>query len=86
MEDVSNPYQNALVSGGKHSTLDIRSLCMQKPAHSARRALNRKCGTPFSWDLTDPQQVAEPAVPQGVPAAQGILQRWHEWVLARNCR
>ncbi|KAJ1889333.1 hypothetical protein LPJ66_008086 [Kickxella alabastrina] len=56
MEDVSSLYQNALVAGDKHSTLDIRGLCMQKPAHSARRALHRKWGTSFSWDLTDPQQ------------------------------
>ncbi|KAJ1940248.1 hypothetical protein GGF37_004054, partial [Kickxella alabastrina] len=48
MEDVSNLYQNALVAGGKHSILDIRSLCMQKPVNLARRALNHKWGTSFS--------------------------------------
>ncbi|KAJ1648410.1 hypothetical protein J3B02_001098 [Coemansia erecta] len=56
MEDVNSLYQNAVVAGDKHSALDIRNLCMQKPIHSARRALHRKWGTSFSWDLTDPQR------------------------------
>ncbi|KAJ2600786.1 hypothetical protein H4R99_003209 [Coemansia sp. RSA 1722] len=56
MEDVNSLYQNAMVAGDKHSALDIRNLCMQKPLHSARRALHRKWGTSFSWDLTDPQR------------------------------
>ncbi|KAJ1826019.1 hypothetical protein LPJ56_002397 [Coemansia sp. RSA 2599] len=56
MEDVNSLYQNAMLAGDKHSALDIRNLCMQKPLHSARRALHRKWGTSFSWDLTDPQR------------------------------
>ncbi|KAJ2455525.1 hypothetical protein GGF42_003409, partial [Coemansia sp. RSA 2424] len=58
MDDVNSVYQNAIVAGDKHSAMDIRSLCMQKPAHQARRALHRKWGTSFSWDMTDPQQKA----------------------------
>ncbi|KAJ2721711.1 hypothetical protein GGI07_003767 [Coemansia sp. Benny D115] len=56
MEDVHSLYQSAVRAGDKHAALDIRGLCMQKPAHSARRALHRKWGTSFSWDLTDPQR------------------------------
>ncbi|KAJ2778629.1 hypothetical protein GGI15_004129, partial [Coemansia interrupta] len=56
MDDVSSLYQNAVMAGDKHAALDIRGLCMQKPAHAARRALHRKWGTSFSWDLTDPQR------------------------------
>ncbi|KAJ2361652.1 hypothetical protein IW150_007190 [Coemansia sp. RSA 2607] len=56
MYDVSSLYQNAVMAGDKNAALDIRGLCMQKPAHAARRALHRKWGTSFSWDLTDPQR------------------------------
>ncbi|KAJ1728947.1 hypothetical protein LPJ61_003766, partial [Coemansia biformis] len=55
MEDVNSLYQSAVVAGNKHAALDIRGLCMQKPLHSGRRALHRKWGTSFSWDLTGPQ-------------------------------
>ncbi|KAJ2868711.1 hypothetical protein GGI22_000700 [Coemansia erecta] len=58
MEDVLSLYQNALSSGNKDAALDIRGLCMQKRTHPARRALNRKWGTSFSWDRTDSQQKA----------------------------
>ncbi|KAJ1941903.1 hypothetical protein FBU59_003364 [Linderina macrospora] len=56
MDDVNSLYQNAVVAGDKASALDIRGLCMHKPLNSARRALHRKWGTSYSWDLTDPQQ------------------------------
>ncbi|KAJ2475128.1 hypothetical protein EV174_005388, partial [Coemansia sp. RSA 2320] len=56
MDDINSLYQNAMLAGDKHAAMDIRALCMQKPAHQARRALHRKWGTSFSWDLTDPQQ------------------------------
>ncbi|KAJ1722646.1 hypothetical protein LPJ53_002950 [Coemansia erecta] len=56
MDDVNSLYQNAVMAGDKHAALDIRGLCMQKQAHAARRALHRKWGTSFSWDLTDPQR------------------------------
>ncbi|KAJ2781362.1 hypothetical protein H4R18_002937 [Coemansia javaensis] len=55
MLDVNSLYQNAIKAGDKHAALDIRGLCMQKPLHPARRALHRKWGTSFSWDLTAPQ-------------------------------
>ncbi|KAJ1958839.1 hypothetical protein EC988_000058 [Linderina pennispora] len=55
MEDVNSLYQNAVVAGDKASALDIRGLCMRKPLNAARRALHRKWGTSYSWDLTDPQ-------------------------------
>ncbi|KAI9502927.1 hypothetical protein GGI25_003200 [Coemansia spiralis] len=58
MDDVASLYQNAVVAGEKHAALDIRRLCMQKPAHQARRALHRKWGTSFSWDRTDSQHKA----------------------------
>ncbi|KAJ2687368.1 hypothetical protein H4R19_006637, partial [Coemansia spiralis] len=55
MQDVGSLYQIAVVAGNQHAALDIRGLCMQKPLHSGRRALHRKWGTSFSWDLTEPQ-------------------------------
>ncbi|KAJ2156014.1 hypothetical protein GGF46_005469 [Coemansia sp. RSA 552] len=55
MTDVLSLYQNATVAGNKHAALDIRGLCMQKPLHKARRALHRKWGTSFTWELTSPQ-------------------------------
>lgn len=58
MDDVNSLYQNAVMAGDKHTALDIRGLCMQKPAHQARRALHRKWGTSFSWDLTNSQHKA----------------------------
>ncbi|KAJ2614584.1 hypothetical protein EV177_001984 [Coemansia sp. RSA 1804] len=58
MEDVLSLYQNAIASGNKDAGLDIRGLCMQKPAHPARRALNRKWGTSFGWDRSDTQHKA----------------------------
>ncbi|KAJ2851704.1 hypothetical protein IWW36_000849 [Coemansia brasiliensis] len=55
MKDVYSLWQNAGLAGDKHALLDIRGLCMEKPLHPARRALHRKWGTSFSWELTTPQ-------------------------------
>ncbi|KAJ1864038.1 hypothetical protein LPJ78_003646 [Coemansia sp. RSA 989] len=55
MKNVSSLRQNAGLAGDKHALLDIRGLCMEKPLHPARRALHRKWGTSFSWELTTPQ-------------------------------
>ncbi|KAJ2760553.1 hypothetical protein IWQ56_005459, partial [Coemansia nantahalensis] len=55
MQDVGSLYQIAVDAGNQHAALDIRGLCMQKPLHAGRRALHRKWGTSFSWDLTEPQ-------------------------------
>ncbi|KAJ2456020.1 hypothetical protein EV183_000363 [Coemansia sp. RSA 2336] len=55
MKHVSSLRQNAGLAGDKHALLDIRGLCMEKPLHPARRALHRKWGTSFSWELTTPQ-------------------------------
>ncbi|KAJ2617804.1 hypothetical protein H4S08_000184 [Coemansia sp. RSA 1365] len=55
MADVNVLYRNATAAGNKHAALDIRGLCMQKPLIQPRRALHRKWGTSFNWELTAPQ-------------------------------
>ncbi|KAJ2083517.1 hypothetical protein H4R24_000790 [Coemansia sp. RSA 988] len=58
MTDVNVFYRNATAAGNKHAALDIRGLCMQKPLNQPRRALHRKWGTSFNWELTAPQYKA----------------------------
>ncbi|KAJ2735290.1 hypothetical protein IW152_001670 [Coemansia sp. BCRC 34962] len=85
MDDVNSVYQNAIVAGDKHSAMDIRALCMQKPAHQARRALSRKWGTSFSWDMTDSQQKAmSRRLPESFRRHQAPFSKGGEYVKTRQ--
>ncbi|KAJ2902825.1 hypothetical protein GGI21_004508 [Coemansia aciculifera] len=85
MDDVNSVYQSAIVAGDKHSAMDIRSLCMQKPAHQARRALHRKWGTSFSWDMTDSQQKAmSRRLPESFRRHQAPFGKGGEYVKTRT--
>ncbi|KAJ2702394.1 hypothetical protein H4218_000874 [Coemansia sp. IMI 209128] len=85
MDDVNSVYQNAIVAGDKHSAMDIRALCMQKPAHQARRALSRKWGTSFSWDMTDSQQKAmSRRLPESFRRHQAPFSKGGEYVRTRQ--
>ncbi|KAJ2835913.1 hypothetical protein FBU31_001498 [Coemansia sp. 'formosensis'] len=87
MDDVNSVYQNAIVAGDKHSAMDIRALCMQKPAHQARRALHRKWGTSFSWDMTDSQQKSmSRRLPESFRRHQAPFSKGGEYVKTQQRR